>query len=231
MSTRATIQNLIDTNLADNDSNAITPALHREVETAINDSTFNFDVDDSDNITEGAANLFMTSAERSKLAGVEAGADVTDTANVGAAGAFMIATDDTDDINESATKKFLTTNAQTIEGIKTFSSAIDAFRALQNEAGSFTATDDHVNKFVHLTIGAAVTITINDDSETAFPIGGEMEVFWQSDTGSNSVTFAVGGGQSIVSKDSNLALSGVGSAAVIKYLGSNVWALIGDLSA
>lgn len=46
-------------------------------------------ITDSDDITEGAANLFMTTSERSKLSGIEAGADVTDTANVTAAGALM----------------------------------------------------------------------------------------------------------------------------------------------
>lgn len=40
-------------------------------------------ITDSDDITEGAANLFLTTAERSKLSGIETSADVTDAANVG----------------------------------------------------------------------------------------------------------------------------------------------------
>ncbi len=44
---------------------------------------------DSDDITEGATQLFFTTAEQSKLAGIEAAADVTDAANVAAAGAVM----------------------------------------------------------------------------------------------------------------------------------------------
>lgn len=44
---------------------------------------------DSDDITEGAANLFLTTSERSKLTGIEASADVTDATNVDAAGAVM----------------------------------------------------------------------------------------------------------------------------------------------
>lgn len=43
----------------------------------------------SDNITEGTSKLFLTTSERSKLTGIETGADVTDTANVTAAGALM----------------------------------------------------------------------------------------------------------------------------------------------
>lgn len=46
-------------------------------------------ITDSDDITEGATNLFFTTAEQTKLSGIEASADVTDTANVTAAGALM----------------------------------------------------------------------------------------------------------------------------------------------
>lgn len=50
----------------------------------------------SDDITEGAVKLFLTAAERSKLASVEGGADVTDATNVAAAGALMASSVDTD---------------------------------------------------------------------------------------------------------------------------------------
>jgi len=43
----------------------------------------------SDDITEGTTNLFFTSAEQTKLSGIEANADVTDATNVDAAGAVM----------------------------------------------------------------------------------------------------------------------------------------------
>lgn len=57
---------------------------------------------DTDDISEGSTNLYMTSLERSKLSGIEAGADVTDATNVAAAGAVM------------------TTGDQSITGVKTF---------------------------------------------------------------------------------------------------------------
>jgi len=44
---------------------------------------------DSDDITEGSTNLFFTSAEQTKLSGIETNADVTDATNVDAAGAVM----------------------------------------------------------------------------------------------------------------------------------------------
>lgn len=43
----------------------------------------------SDNITEGSTHLFFTPAEETKLAGIEAAADITDAVNVAAAGAVM----------------------------------------------------------------------------------------------------------------------------------------------
>lgn len=47
------------------------------------------DAFDMDNMVEGATTKIMTDGERTKLAGIEAGADVTDAANVQAAGALM----------------------------------------------------------------------------------------------------------------------------------------------
>ena len=57
-------------------------------------TTVNGDAFDMDNMVESGTSKVMTSAERTKLTGIEALADVTDTANVDAAGATMNA--DTD---------------------------------------------------------------------------------------------------------------------------------------
>lgn len=69
----------------------------------------------SDNITQGASNLFLTTSERSKLTSVETGADVTDTANVTAAGALM-------DSEVNANIKSLTLPASTT--ISTFGASL-----------------------------------------------------------------------------------------------------------
>lgn len=55
-------------------------------------SYFNVSTGTSDDITEGSSNLYMTSAERAKLSGVETGADVTDEGNVRTAGGAIIST-------------------------------------------------------------------------------------------------------------------------------------------
>lgn len=52
-------------------------------------SYFNVSSDTSDDITEGSTNLFFTSAEQTKLSGIETAADATDATNVNAAGATM----------------------------------------------------------------------------------------------------------------------------------------------
>lgn len=70
-------------------------------------------ITDSDDITEGAVNLFFSTAEQSKLSGIESNADVTDSTNVAASGAFMKSVDDTDDITEGSTKKFATAAEKT----------------------------------------------------------------------------------------------------------------------
>lgn len=66
-----------------------------------------------------------TSAEASKLSGIEANADVTDATNVAAAGAFMKAVDDTDDITEGATNKFATAAEKTKLGYISVTQAVN----------------------------------------------------------------------------------------------------------
>jgi hypothetical protein len=51
---------------------------------------FNKTTDNLDNITAGTTNKPFTATEKTKLAGVEASADITDAANVAAAGAVMV---------------------------------------------------------------------------------------------------------------------------------------------
>lgn len=64
---RAALQSDINTKLADNGVEAISAQDTRETQTDLNDSTFNTTTDDSDDITEGATNLFKTVAEAAKL--------------------------------------------------------------------------------------------------------------------------------------------------------------------
>ena len=143
---------------------------------------------------------------------------------------------DADDIGETASRLWLTTGSQSISGEKTFEETISAkaiigYRPIVSESTNFIVdTGIHRGRFVALTTAGALTITIDDSTEGDADIGEEIEFFWQADAGTNSVTFAVGGSQTIISKDSLLSLTAIGSASVLKYLGSDTWALIGDLA-
>jgi hypothetical protein len=86
---RADVQTAINTNLADNSAGNISAADTRGTQTDLNDSAFNKTSDDADVVADGAAKVLMTPAERTKLTGIETDADVTDAANVTAAGALM----------------------------------------------------------------------------------------------------------------------------------------------
>tara|TARA_R110001606_G_scaffold1820_5_gene6974 strand:- start:2 stop:1726 length:1725 start_codon:yes stop_codon:yes gene_type:complete len=86
---RADVQTAIDTNLADNSAGNISAADTRGTQTDLNDSAFNKTSDDADVVADGSAKILMTPAERTKLTGIETGADVTDAASVSAAGALM----------------------------------------------------------------------------------------------------------------------------------------------
>lgn len=68
--------------------------------------------------TDTTAGL-MSAADKTKLDGIEAGADVTDAANVAAAGAFMTATMTSDNIQQGSSNLFMTTAQQTkLNGIE-----------------------------------------------------------------------------------------------------------------
>ena len=80
---------------------------------------------DQDDIGDGTTYKQYSATEKTKLAGIEASADVTDAANVSAAGAFMKSVDDTDDITEGATNKFATAAEKTKLGHITVTQAVN----------------------------------------------------------------------------------------------------------
>lgn len=105
----------------------------------------------------------MLPAEKTKLAGIEENADVTDAANVAAAGAFMKATDDTDDIIEGATNKFATATEKAKLANITISQAVD-----------LDAIESRVNE-----LDAAVILKGSwDASAGTFPGSGVAQAGW-----------------------------------------------------
>ena len=303
--TRTALQTQIDTLLPDNNVEAISAADTRSTQTDLNDSNFNLNTDDSDDITEGASNLFLTTSERTLISTAEQaankgaangyaslGADskvpaaqipdiaVSDylgsvanqtamlaltgekgdwctrsdtgtnfiitgadpsviggwtelsypTAPVtsvnGATGVVVL---DADDIAETASRVWLDTGEQSISGEKTFSGGVIGWRPVVNVTTSDNLDTVEANKLsVCNTTSGAIVITVNDAADSADAIGTEYEFFHS--VGGNTVTFAVTGSQAIISKDSNVQITGIGSAAVLKKIAANTWMLVGDLA-
>ena len=303
--TRTALQTQIDTLLPDNNVEAISAADTRSTQTDLNDSNFNLNTDDSDDITEGASNLFLTTSERTLISTAEQaankgaangyaslGADskvpaaqipdiaVSDylgsvanqtamLALTGEKGDWCTRSDtgtnfiitgsdpsviggwtelsyptapvssvngttgvvvlDADDIAETASRVWLNTADQTIEGAKTFTDALKGFRGVNDVTTSDNLDTVRENELaVCDTTSGAIVITVNDAADSADAIGTEYEFFHS--VGGNTVTFAVTGSQAIISKDSALQITGIGSAAVLKKIAANTWMLVGDLA-
>lgn len=101
---------------------------------------------DQDDVGDGTTYKQYSQTEKTKLAGIETAADVTDAANVGAAGAFMKSVDDTDDITVGTTNKFATAAEKTKLGHITVTQAVDLDTMESDIAGKVTGpasvTDD-----------------------------------------------------------------------------------------
>jgi hypothetical protein len=128
----------------------------------------------------------------------------------------------------------LTTN-QSIGGDKIFTGAtvagsLAAYRPVINKTASFTLSATELNKGCKLDITTAVVISVDASSDTAFPIGGEIEFYWYSDSGTNTITITASGGQTVVSADAAITLSKVGSCAVLKKVAASYWILTGGLA-
>jgi len=111
----------------------------------------------------------------------------------------------------------------------TFTGTTTPYVDVVSETGaSHTFATSDAGKYIHCT-GAAgnVTITMPQDSATAFPIGTQM--LFSCPHASNKITFAAGSGAAVTSLDDKLTLKGPdGVAAVLKWT-TNSWLLFGPL--
>jgi len=270
MATRAEVNTVIDTQNPNNTTALITPLATRTSQKAINDNSFNLATDDSDNITQGATNKFITTAQagdivtntakvgitstqasdittnNSKISYTDASAVALNTAKVGITPTQATIISNTSGVN-TGDQTNITGNSgtvtdgvyilgnQSIAGDKTFmgstvAASVEAFRPVINKTASFTVGQSELNKGCKLDVSAPVVIDVDSSSDTAFPIGGEVEFYWYFDSGSNSITITASGGQTIISADAAVALSKVGACAVLKKVDSNSWILTGGLS-
>ena len=95
----------------------------------------------------------------------------------------------------------------------------------ENLTASLVITSSDMGKLYTAALTDNITITVNDSSVTDFEVGASIELFWKSDTGSHTITFAQSQAQTIIALGSDLRLEDVGSKVNLMYLGSDTWAL------
>ena len=112
-----------------------------------------------------ASDGLMTAAQFNKLGTIEQGADVTDTANVSAAGAVM-KTDTTDVLPQGATNLYMTSSEKTkLSGITAGAEPNqNAFSSVQVN-GSTTINADAKSDVFKLEGGTGVTVSVNSASD------------------------------------------------------------------
>jgi len=154
----------------------------------------------SDDLAEGTTNLYLTSAERTKLSGIAAGAEVNQNAfsNVAVTGQDAVAADGkTDTLNLAAgTGITITTNATT--DTVTITNSATGANAFGNVAvtGQNTVAADSTNDTLTLVAGTGISITTDDvndnititNSVTAPNTFGTIEVSGQSAVVADSTT-------------------------------------------
>lgn len=173
-----------------------------------------------------------TTAEETKLAGIETGADVTDTANVTSAGALM-------DSEVDADIKTLALPANTT--ISTFGASLvddtDAATArvtlgletLNNQTGTtYGVVLTDAAKMVTMNNAAANTVTLPANASIAFPVGAEVH-FMQ--LGAGATTIAITTDTLSVESSLTLVLAGQYAVATAKKVTSTQWVLFGNLTA
>lgn len=119
---------------------------------------------DADDIADTATNVFASPAELTKLGGIEALADVTDAANVDAAGAVMNSDTSTAAmsfvVDEDAMTSNSATKVPTQQSVKAY---VDA------AVGGGGLTQEQIEDFIGTTLlvaGTGVTVTYNDGAGT-----------------------------------------------------------------
>ena len=137
--------------------------------------------------SEGA----FADGDKSKLNGIETGADVTDTANVDAAGATMNADTDVSAngwvVDEDDMASDLATKVPTQQSVKAYH---DNFK-IQQKTGSYTLAAGDNGTYLRMYNLSAALITIPLESSVNFPIGAWVEVSWEA-PGSVGITAPVG---------------------------------------
>lgn len=101
----------------------------------------------------------MSAADKAKLNGIEAAADVTDAANVAAAGAFMKASDTANDITDGTTKVLMTTSERTKLASVTAGAEPNQNAFSVIKVGTTNIAADSKTDTLELAAGSGITLT------------------------------------------------------------------------
>ena len=141
------------------------------------------DAFDQDNMADGTSNKNYTAAEKTKLSGIEASADVTDTANVTSSGALM----DSEVTNLAQVKSFDTSDyATATQGTKADNAAtassvsnVDNTSNATERAATATLTNKTINASDNTITNVSNLSVARQDNTTNSTIGGSrIETGW-----------------------------------------------------
>ena len=84
-----------------------------------------------------------------------------------------------------------------------------------------------VGKYIRFTSGSAIALTVPANATIAFTAGDEIEI---QQIGAGVITVTAAGGVTLKSLSSYITSAGAGAYLRLKYVGSDTWDLIGDLT-
>jgi len=115
-----------------------------------------------------------------------------------------------------------------IDALETDVTNINELQLNQQVGTTYTLVLADSGKLVEMNNASANTLTVPPNSSVAFPVGSQILVL---QTGAGQTTLAAGAGVTVNSKDGNLKLSAQWCAATLIKRATDVWVVVGDLSA
>ena len=115
-----------------------------------------------------------------------------------------------------------------IDALETDVTNINELQQNEQTGTTYTLVLADGGKLVEMNNASANTLTVPPNSSVAFPVGTQILVL---QTGAGQTTLAAGAGVTINSKDGNLKLSAQWCAATLIKRATDVWVVVGDLSA
>jgi hypothetical protein len=132
------------------------------------------------------------------------------------------------DYKVNALETDVSTAETDITNLETDVTNINELQLNQQVGTTYTLVLADSGKLVEMNNASANTLTVPPNSSVAFPVGSQILVL---QTGAGQTTVAAGAGVTVNSKDGNLKLSAQWCAATLIKRATDVWVVVGDLSA